>query len=191
MPARVWSNTPGDRPLPLVGHLADLPACLLLRCHWTQADFKRSGPSIVPGTLSTASCSGLPVHRGRAHSVTMGTKSRETLYGASIRAAAERATEARKEADRLAVAAWNKYARLSGSGAALGDALNAGYRTSKSGALAATRTRPWRSISCGDRRQRRSMNSNATCAARTVRGSGGIVQAQPFGGAASDENICQ
>jgi hypothetical protein len=31
----------------------------------------------------------------------MGSKSRETIYGASIRAAAERAT-ARKEADRLA-----------------------------------------------------------------------------------------
>ena len=38
----------------------------------------------------------------------MGTKSRETIYGASVRAAAERATEARKEADRLAVEAWNK-----------------------------------------------------------------------------------
>lgn len=38
----------------------------------------------------------------------MGTKSRETIYGASIRAAAERAAEARKEADRLAVEAWNK-----------------------------------------------------------------------------------
>jgi hypothetical protein len=38
----------------------------------------------------------------------MGSKSRETIYGASIRAAAERATEARTEADRLAVAAWNK-----------------------------------------------------------------------------------
>ena len=36
----------------------------------------------------------------------MGTKSRETIYGASNRAAAERATEARKEADKLAV--WNK-----------------------------------------------------------------------------------
>ena len=38
----------------------------------------------------------------------MGTKSRETIYGGSVRAAAERATEARKEADRLAVEAWNK-----------------------------------------------------------------------------------
>ena len=38
----------------------------------------------------------------------MSTKSRETIYGGSVRAAADRATEARKEADRLAVEAWNK-----------------------------------------------------------------------------------
>ena len=38
----------------------------------------------------------------------MGTKSRETIYGASIRAAAERAAETRKDADRLACEAWNK-----------------------------------------------------------------------------------
>ena len=61
----------------------------------------------------------------------MGTKSRETIYGASIRAAAERAVEARKEADRLAVEAWNKR-MLGFQGPAqpsptLGDALNAGY----------------------------------------------------------------
>jgi hypothetical protein len=42
----------------------------------------------------------------------MGTKSRETIYGGSIRAAAERATKARKEADRLAVEAWNKRMRV-------------------------------------------------------------------------------
>ena len=62
----------------------------------------------------------------------MGTKSRESIYGGSIRAAAERATEARKEADRLAVEAWNK--RMLGfqgpaqPSPALGDAINAGYR---------------------------------------------------------------
>jgi LmbE family N-acetylglucosaminyl deacetylase len=61
----------------------------------------------------------------------MGTKSRETIYGASIRAAAERATEARKAADRLAVEAWNKR-MLGFQGPAQpsptrGDALNAGY----------------------------------------------------------------
>src|SRR5262245_57710794 len=61
----------------------------------------------------------------------MGTKSRETIYGASVRAAAERAAEARKQADRLAVEAWNKR-MLGFKGPAqpsptLGDALNAGY----------------------------------------------------------------
>jgi hypothetical protein len=61
----------------------------------------------------------------------MGTKSRETIYGSSIRASAERAANARKEADRLACEAWN--ARMLGyKGPAqpsptLGDALNAGY----------------------------------------------------------------
>jgi hypothetical protein len=62
----------------------------------------------------------------------MGTKSRESIYGASVRAAAEQAAEARKAADRLACQAWN--ARMLGfQGPAqpsptLGDALNAGYR---------------------------------------------------------------
>ena len=61
----------------------------------------------------------------------MGTKSREAIYGGSIRAAAERATEARKEADRLACEAWNK--RMLGfqgpaqPSPALGDAINAGF----------------------------------------------------------------
>jgi hypothetical protein len=61
----------------------------------------------------------------------MGTKSRETIYGASVRAAAERAAEARKQADRLAVEAWNKR-MLALKGPAqpsptLDEALNAGY----------------------------------------------------------------
>jgi hypothetical protein len=63
---------------------------------------------VVPAELSTAIGSGLPVPREPAHPLAMGTKSRETIYGASVRAAAERAAEARKDADRLAVAAWNK-----------------------------------------------------------------------------------
>jgi hypothetical protein len=87
---------------------------------------------LVPSTPSTAICSGLPVPRGPAHPLCMGTKSRETIYGASVRAAAERATQARKEADRLACEAWNKR-MLGFQGPAqpsptLGDALNAGYR---------------------------------------------------------------
>ena len=61
----------------------------------------------------------------------MGTKSRETIYAASVRAAAERAAEARKEADKLACEAWNKR-MLAFKGPAqpsptLGEALNAGY----------------------------------------------------------------
>jgi hypothetical protein len=61
----------------------------------------------------------------------MGTKSRETIYGGSVRAAAERAAEARKEADRPACEAWNK--RMLGfqgpaqPSPALGDAINAGF----------------------------------------------------------------
>ena len=61
----------------------------------------------------------------------MGTKSRESIYGASIRASAERAKEARKVADRLACEAWNKrmlgYKGPAQPSPALGDALNAGY----------------------------------------------------------------
>jgi hypothetical protein len=61
----------------------------------------------------------------------MGTKSRETIYGSSIRAAAERAAEARKEADRLACEAWNArmlaYKGPAQPSPTLGDALNAGF----------------------------------------------------------------
>ena len=47
----------------------------------------------------------------------MTTKSRQSLYGASVRAAAQRAKEARKEADRVACEAWNK--QMLGKGVAL------------------------------------------------------------------------
>lgn len=62
----------------------------------------------------------------------MGTKSRETLYGATIRASADKARDARLIADREACKAWN-YRMLGYKGPAqpspmLGDALNAGYR---------------------------------------------------------------
>ena len=61
----------------------------------------------------------------------MSTKSRDRLYGAGVRASAERAAKARKEADKLACDAWNK--RMLGlrgpaqPSPTLGDALNAGY----------------------------------------------------------------
>jgi hypothetical protein len=45
----------------------------------------------------------------------MGTKSRETIYGGSIRASAEPAKEARKEADQLACEAWNQRVKNDGS----------------------------------------------------------------------------
>jgi Caspase domain len=52
-------------------------------------------PSRYP-PLSVAACLSIAARRILSR---MGTKSRETIYGASVRAAAERATEARKEAD--------------------------------------------------------------------------------------------
>ena len=61
----------------------------------------------------------------------MGTKSREMIYGAFVRAAAERAADARKQADRRAVEAWNKrmlgFQRPAQPSPALGDAINAGF----------------------------------------------------------------
>ncbi len=38
----------------------------------------------------------------------MGTKSRDRLYGSSVRIAAARAAEARRQADKLACEAWTK-----------------------------------------------------------------------------------
>ena len=132
--------------------------------------------SVVPGTPSTAICSDLPVNRARAHPLAMGSKSHETIYGASVWAAAEGAAEARRQADRLACEAWNK--RMLGfkgpaqPSPALGDAITPVLVISKSVALAATPIRPLPSTSCGDRRQRRSMNSNATCGAASAPKSG-------------------
>jgi len=62
----------------------------------------------------------------------MSTKSRERIYGSSIRFAAEQAVLARKEADRLACEAWNRrmlgYRGPAQPSPTLADALNAGYR---------------------------------------------------------------
>jgi len=44
----------------------------------------------------------------------MGSKSRESIFGPSIRASAERAAAARKEADRLACEAWLPQLQLRG-----------------------------------------------------------------------------
>src|SRR6476661_3766816 len=90
----------------------------------------------------------------------MPTKSRESIYGASIRAAAERAAEARKAADRLACEAWNK--RMLGfqgpaqPSPALGDALNAGYFYLEVKCLGCSTHQTVALDICGDRRQRAS-----------------------------------
>src|SRR4051812_46418125 len=61
----------------------------------------------------------------------VGTKSRETIYGSAIRASAQKARQARREADRLACIAWNNrmlgYQGPAQPSPALGDAINAGY----------------------------------------------------------------
>ena len=61
----------------------------------------------------------------------MSTKSRQSLYGIDIQMSAERAKEARKVADRLAVKVWNDrmlgYQGPAQPSPTIGDALNAGY----------------------------------------------------------------
>ena len=114
-----------------MGPIWNISTCPLAACAARFLALLLDLPEPVGGTSSTAICSGLPVHRRPAHLSRMGNKSRETIYGASVRAAAERATEARKEADKLAVEAWNKR-MLGFQGPAqpsptLGDAINAGF----------------------------------------------------------------
>ena len=95
-----------------------------------QKHYKQLEPKMLRLRLGQAAiCSGLPILAHQAHSANMGTKSRDYIYGSTIRATAERAKEARKEADRLACEAWN-YRMLGYKGPAqpsptLGDALNA------------------------------------------------------------------
>src|SRR6476469_5314480 len=61
----------------------------------------------------------------------MGTKSRETIYGSSIRASAERAKQVRKDADQYACIAWNMrmlgYKGPAQPSPTLSDAINAGF----------------------------------------------------------------
>ena len=85
----------------------------------------------MPVSPKSTRRSGLPVSPGRGHPWAVSTKSRESIYGSSIRASAERAAEARKVADRLAVKAWNDrmlgYQGPAQPSPTIGDALNAGY----------------------------------------------------------------
>jgi hypothetical protein len=61
----------------------------------------------------------------------MSTKSREYLFGTTIRMSAERAKHVRKEADQLACIAWNNrmlgYKGPAQPSPTIGDALNGGY----------------------------------------------------------------
>jgi hypothetical protein len=88
------------------------------------------GHGFFESLFETASSGGLRTPP-EAHSPGMSTKSRDRLYGTSVRIAAQRAAEARREADALACDAWTKR-MLAFKGPAqpsptLGDALNAGY----------------------------------------------------------------
>lgn len=91
----------------------------------------RDRQSIGPvGKGPQAVAAGLPKRRRSPSRI--GAKSREHLYGTSIRISAERARDARLEADKLACIAWNNP-MLGFQGPAqpspmLGDALNAGFR---------------------------------------------------------------
>jgi hypothetical protein len=61
----------------------------------------------------------------------MSTKSRQYLFGAQIKMSAERARDARKDADKLACVAWNErmlgYKGPAQPSPTIGDAINGGY----------------------------------------------------------------
>ena len=124
----------------------------------------------------------------------MGTKSRESIYGSSVRASAERAAEARKQADRLACEAWNQR-MLGFQGPAqpsptLGDALNAGYLYLEVKCLGCDthQTVPLNIVrrAEGDAHPR----TGALHALQgLLAGPGLSLQAQPSGGAAADQDF--
>jgi hypothetical protein len=125
----------------------------------------------------------------------MGTKSRETIYGSSIRAAAERAKEARKEADRLACEAWNQ--RMLGNkgpaqpSPALGDALNAGYHYLEVRCLGCD-THQTVPRYCPPAQGNPHPRTGALHALQgLLAGSRRALQAQPFGRSAGNENLRQ
>jgi hypothetical protein len=125
----------------------------------------------------------------------MGTKSRDTIYGGSVRASAERAAEARKVAGRLACEAWNK--RMLGfqgpaqPSPALGDALNAGYLYLEVKCLGCNAHQTVALDIVRRPKTTPSTNSNGICGARIARRSGAIIQAQPCSGAAANEDFSQ
>ena len=102
----------------------------------------------------------------------MGTKSRDRLYGTSVRMAVERAVEARKQADKLACEAWTKR-MLAFKGPAqpsptLGDALNAGCAYLEVRCLGRDTHQTVALDIARHLRRRRSTSWSATCVAKIV-----------------------
>ena len=135
--------------------------------HFHSHDAMWSGRRFIT-TNGAVAWSGSIVFDGR-----MGTKSRESIYGASVRAAAEQAADARKRADRLACEAWNK--RMLGfqgparPSPALGDALNAGYSYLEVKCLGCNTQQTFALNSVRRPERRQFTNWSATRAARNAR----------------------
>jgi hypothetical protein len=108
----------------------------------------------------------------------MGSISKERLWGSTVRAADQRAKEARQVADVAACDAWNLRMRVYGGPAQpsplLGDVLNAGFIISRSNAPAARRTRRSICRPYDAPRKRRSGSLSTECVAAPVRISGAI-----------------
>jgi hypothetical protein len=130
-PSRAWSpNRHEEKATELTRRLSRYRlshlACAVIRCRLRFLTDRRPtrigtlrlstialARRIRPADLSTSTTAavrshpnpiraGLLIEARLAHSCPMGTKSRESIYGSSIRHSAERAAEARKNADRLA-----------------------------------------------------------------------------------------
>jgi hypothetical protein len=143
-------------------------------------------------THQAASCSGLPIAADWMHPVGMGTKSRETIYGPSTRASAERAASARKEADRLACEAWNQrmlgYKGPAQPSPALSDALNAGYRYLEVRCLGCD---THQTVALDIVRRPKSTPIHELERYMHCTGPGLPIQAEPPGGAADDQDFSQ
>jgi hypothetical protein len=131
----------------------------------------------------------------RAHSLSaMGTKSREYIYGSSIRASAERAAEARRQADRLACEAWNqRMLGFQGPAPTLADLGRCGQRW-----LSLSRSQmPWlRHASDGAAEHRPASEGDAHPRIGTLYALQGLlagsrlpVQAQPPRGTSTDQDF--
>lgn len=135
--------------------------------------FTASVAPVVPGTSSTAICSGLPVHHGRVIlALWAPNRARPSTVHRSGRRLSRRHVPARKRTGlrskrgTSACSAFRDRRNHRPRSATRSTLVTA---TSKSAALVATRTKPLRWTSCADRRRRRSMNWKGTCAARTAR----------------------